>query len=134
MPRIENVLKLENPEDYICQFHSYRKGHSLLNIELLQKNTETGKLISSYVAFHHVEYFVFTSRLGWRGANFIQESDENCLAMLRYLDINHKSLSLEESKYNLYTLAPHPIERLNDELRTAWKLIASDYYLSDKPA
>ena len=63
----ENVLDLENPENYSCRIWSYSPGHSMLFVHL-KENDGTKTSPHLYLVFDNVQFF--EGPMWWQGANF----------------------------------------------------------------
>jgi hypothetical protein len=62
----ENVLGLENPENYSCRVWRYQVGHSVMLVEL--HSDDAAEFSPLYAIFEPVRYY--QGSMGWQGANF----------------------------------------------------------------
>lgn len=60
-----NILGLDDPEAFYCRVHSYRQGHSILIVSLVDKRSTV--FDPKYLVFETVQYF--EGHMWWEGAN-----------------------------------------------------------------
>lgn len=116
----ENILELENPNQYQCRVHTYIQSHSMLLVQLLdKKNIEEFNPL--YISFSAVDYF--EGFIGWTGANLCIKSYDNFKFPVEELE----SVNL---KVNLFTfLANNTLIRIRASSLDVSNTIPTTFHL-----
>ncbi len=85
-------FRFPDPDEWYCQVLQYHRGHSELFLQAQQVNTSE-ILTITFIATRY-----FEGPLDWRGADFIQEPQENCEVLMRSLGETNLQFVLEASR------------------------------------
>src|SRR5690349_450123 len=97
----DNVLKLDNPDQYECVVWRYTVGHSMLTIVLREKNTQD--IATYYLMLDVVRKF--EGEMSWHGANFRTATQQDCINYLANWGLDEQKARWESTLlYRLYLI------------------------------
>ncbi|MDX2076210.1 MAG: hypothetical protein SFZ02_07250 [bacterium] len=71
----ENILGLQNPDDFSCNIHSYITSHKIMKIWIHEKSRDSNGFLMHLTGVHY-----FSGFTNWHGANFRLLTDEESMA------------------------------------------------------
>lgn len=93
----QNVFKLGTPDQIECRVQEYQWGRGTLLVRLKRLNSPEVQ----YLKFTGVEYFA--GPMLWMGALVNQQSDEECLMLMR--SVGRSNETIPTSLCQLYTIS-----------------------------